>query len=130
LHPPRQDAGADGFFGRTVNSRRKNMAMTRADVTKIAELAKLRFSASELEAFTAQFQHILEYIEKLREVPVDDVAPTSHVALPENFDCLRNDEVKSSLAVEDACGNAPDCSRGHFRVPRVIQFDDDIPGAG
>ena len=44
------------------------MAITRAEVLKIAALANLQFSEPELEDFTAQFQHILNYIEKLKEV--------------------------------------------------------------
>ena len=52
-----------------------------AEVLKIAELAKLHFSESDLEDFTAQFQHILDYIEKLKGVDIEGVEPTSHAAL-------------------------------------------------
>ena len=55
------------------------MAVTRDDVLKIAALANLHFAEEEMDAFTHQFQGILEYIAKLSEVDVSGVEPTSHV---------------------------------------------------
>jgi len=98
------------------------VAITRAEVLKIAELAKLHFNESELDAFTAQFQHILDYIEKLKEINVEGIEPTSHVSLA--GDCekhvVREDETRPSLPLEEALVNAPDRGDGHFRVPKVI----------
>ena len=98
------------------------MAVTREEVLKIAHLAKLHFDETELDAFTAQFQHILDYIEKLKEVNVEDVAPTSHVSLAGDFEkhIFREDAVRPSLSTEAALGNAPDGGNDHFRVPKVI----------
>jgi aspartyl-tRNA(Asn)/glutamyl-tRNA(Gln) amidotransferase subunit C len=94
----------------------------RAEVLKIADLARLHFSEEELDDFTAQFQHILDYIEQLRQVNVEDVEPTSHVSLGLDFEkhVLREDEVRSSLPVEESLANAPDPGSDHFRVPKVI----------
>ncbi len=47
------------------------VAITRAEVLKIADLARLHFSEEELDAFTAQFQRILDYVEQLEKVDVD-----------------------------------------------------------
>jgi aspartyl-tRNA(Asn)/glutamyl-tRNA(Gln) amidotransferase subunit C len=96
--------------------------ITRAEVLKIADLAKLEFDASELEAFTMQFQHILDYIEKLKEVSVEGVEPTSHVSSTAGFEnqMLRPDLPRPSLSAEVALQNAPDRGDGHFRVPSVI----------
>ena len=98
------------------------MAITRAEVQKIAELARLHFSEKELDAFTAQFQRILDYVEQLKQVDVTDVEPTSHVSLAADFEkhIFREDEVKSSLPVEESLANAPDPGGGHFRVPKVL----------
>ena len=98
------------------------MAITRAEVLKIAALAKLHFSEAELDSFTAQFQHILDYIEKLEEVDIDGVAPTSHVSLASDFEkyIFREDEIRHSLPSQEALKNAPDCGNDHFRVPKVI----------
>ena len=98
------------------------MAITPADVLKIAELAKLHFSESELDEFTAQFQRILDYIEKLKEVNVEGVEPTSHVSLAADFEkhIFRDDDARPSLPVEEALLNAPDRGDDHFRVPKVL----------
>lgn len=98
------------------------MSVTREEILRIAELAKLHFEEEELDAFTVQFQRILDYIEKLRAVPIEGVEDAAHV--PASADAagrmLREDCVTPSLAVGEALGNAPDSGRGHFKVPKVI----------
>jgi aspartyl-tRNA(Asn)/glutamyl-tRNA(Gln) amidotransferase subunit C len=98
------------------------LPISRADVIKIADLSKLHFSEAELDAFTIHFQHILDYIEQLKQVDVDGVEPTSHVSLTPDFEkhLFRQDEVKASLPVEESLANAPDPGEGHFRVPKVL----------
>jgi aspartyl-tRNA(Asn)/glutamyl-tRNA(Gln) amidotransferase subunit C len=98
------------------------VSITRTEVLKIADLAKLYFSEEELDAFTAQFQRILEYVEQLKQVNVEAVEPTSHVSLAADFGehIFREDEVKPSLPVEESLANAPDPGSGHFRVPKVL----------
>jgi len=96
--------------------------ITRSEVMKIADLARLHFNEDELDEFTARFQSILDYIEQLKQVDVSDVDPTSHVSLAADFEkhMFREDEVKPSLPVEESLANAPDPGSGHFRVPKVI----------
>jgi aspartyl-tRNA(Asn)/glutamyl-tRNA(Gln) amidotransferase subunit C len=98
------------------------VTITRSEVLKISSLAKLHFDEAELDEFTVQFQRILDYIQKLREVDVAGVAPTSHVSMLEgaNIHLMREDEVRPALQVEEALRNAPDQGAGHFRVPKVI----------
>ena len=89
---------------------------------KIADLARLHFSEEDLDAFTAQFQRILDYVEQLKKVDVTGVEPTSHVSLASDFEkhIFREDEVRPSLPVEESLANAPDPGSGHFRVPKVL----------
>ncbi len=98
------------------------MAITCDEVRKIAELAKLHFSEEELIQFTEQFQRILDYIEKLKEVGIEGVDPTSHVSLGgESEKCMfREDAFRPSLEVGDALSNAPEQRRDHFLVPKVL----------
>jgi len=98
------------------------MSITREEVLKIADLARLYFSEEELDAFTVQFQRILDYIEQLKQVDVEGIEPTSHVSLTADFEkhIFREDEVKPSLSIEESLGNAPDSGSGHFRVPKVL----------
>ena len=98
------------------------MEITREEVLKIADLAKLHFSESELDEFTSQFRRILDYVEKLKLADVQGVAPTSHVSLADGFGpCIfRDDATRPSLPEADALANAPDPGSQHFRVPKVL----------
>ena len=98
------------------------MPISRSEVLKIADLARLHFSENELESFIEQFQRILDYVEQLKQVDVDGVEPTSHVSLTADFakHIFREDEVRPSLSVEESLANAPDPGAGHFRVPKVL----------
>ena len=98
------------------------MSITRAEVLKIAELAKLHFDKEEVDAFTPQFQRILDFVEQLKQVNVEGVDPTSHVSLTPDFEkyIFREDEVRPSLPVEQSLANAPDPAEGHFRVSKVL----------
>lgn len=95
------------------------MKITRDDVIKVAELARLEFGEEELEKFTEQLGNILKYIGKLNELDTKDVEPTSHVldlATP-----LREDKVMEWITREDALQNAPQEEDGFFVVPQVIE---------
>ena len=98
------------------------MEITRTEVLKIAELAKLHFSESELDAFLVQFRRILDYVAKLKEVNVAGIEPTSQVPLSgAHGSCHhRADATRSSLSLEEALMNAPDRVEDHFAVPKVI----------
>lgn len=95
------------------------VAIHRDEVLKIAALAKLRFSERELEEFIPRFQGILDYVDKLKEVEIGNVEPTSQVS-GTGGSRLRADEVRPSLGVEEALENAPEEDAVYFRVPRVI----------
>ncbi|HEX5734346.1 MAG TPA: Asp-tRNA(Asn)/Glu-tRNA(Gln) amidotransferase subunit GatC [Blastocatellia bacterium] len=98
------------------------MPITRTDVEKIAELARLELSAEETESFTEQLSSILGYIEKLDEVDTTGVEPMSHSTLGNDAPQLaqRDDEVRPSLGSRVATENAPDKEAGYFKVPKVI----------
>ncbi len=101
---------------------KREMSIDRAEVARIAELARLEFLEGELEAFTAQFQRILDHIETLKEADVSGVEPTSHAAPGEGLagTVLREDAVRTSIPVAEALSNAPDPGSDHFRVPRMF----------
>ncbi|MBT9536688.1 MAG: Asp-tRNA(Asn)/Glu-tRNA(Gln) amidotransferase subunit GatC, partial [Nitrospirae bacterium] len=58
-------------------------------VEYISKLARLSVSEKEREAFSAQLQGILSYMEKLNELDTKDVEPTSHVVSLSNV--MRDD---------------------------------------
>jgi len=94
------------------------MAVTKKDVEKIAELARLKFSEEELENFTPQMNEILNYMEKLNELDTENVEPLSHPV--EQTNVFREDELKPSISTEEALKNAPEKDEHHFKVPKVI----------
>lgn len=98
------------------------MPITKEEVRRIADLAKLSIQDDELERFAEQFQKILDYFTQLESVPTDEDDATYHVLDGENFATpFRDDEVRPSLSSEDALKNAPDQAEDHFRVPGVIE---------
>jgi aspartyl-tRNA(Asn)/glutamyl-tRNA(Gln) amidotransferase subunit C len=94
--------------------------LTRADVDRIATLARLELSDTEKDLFVHQLSHVLEYAEQIQKIDTTGVPPTSHVLARMPAD--RADEPRASLTNGDALANAPDPSphTGLFRVPRVI----------
>ncbi len=101
------------------NYREDRMKITRDDVIKVAELARLEFKEDELDKFTEQLGNILTYIGKLNELDTKDIEPTSHVldlATP-----LREDTAEEWLTVGEALENAPEQGDGFFVVPQVIE---------
>ncbi len=75
------------------------MPISREEVLKIADLAKLHFTDVELDEFTIQFQRILDYVEKLKGADVRGVAPTSHVSPAEGAEpCVSRDGPRPALA--------------------------------
>jgi aspartyl-tRNA(Asn)/glutamyl-tRNA(Gln) amidotransferase subunit C len=98
------------------------MGINRADVEKIAELARLELTPEETDLFTDQLSSIIRHVEKLNELDTGDVQPMSHCvqASSEGDAVLRKDQVRPGLGQKLALENAPDPESGYFRVPRVI----------
>ena len=97
------------------------MAITKTDVEKIAKLAKLKFTENEKEKLTEELTEIITYVEKLNELDLENVTPTSHVLDLKNV--MRDDEVKPGLNQEEILMNAPARHGGFFSVPKVISVD-------
>ena len=95
------------------------MAHSDLDVKYIAHLARLALTPEEEKAIGAQLGNILTYIEKLKEVDVAGVEPTSHAVPLKNV--TRQDEVRPSLSQEEALQNAPARANGLFLVPKIVE---------
>jgi aspartyl-tRNA(Asn)/glutamyl-tRNA(Gln) amidotransferase subunit C len=95
------------------------MALTEKDVDYVARLARLQVSPEERTLYTSQLAKILDHAAELNAVDVSQVAPTSHVLPLKNV--LRKDEPGQPMSREDVLLNAPDKSKGCFRVPKIIE---------
>jgi aspartyl-tRNA(Asn)/glutamyl-tRNA(Gln) amidotransferase subunit C len=87
----------------------------REQVLHVARLARLRLSDEEVERMSSELSTILDHIEKINELDLESVEPTSHVVEVENV--LRADEPRESWPREDILELAPDAADGGFRVP-------------
>ena len=87
----------------------------RDQVLHVARLARLRLSEDEVERMSSELSSILGHIEKIEELDLDGVEPTSHVVEVENV--LREDEPRPSWSRERILEGAPDASDEGFRVP-------------
>ena len=94
-------------------------SLSREDVLRIAELARLELTADEIELFTKQLAGILDYVEQIRTLDTSGVAPTSHVV---SRPVERADEPARTLPRDGALANAPEAATeaGLFKVPRVF----------
>lgn len=89
------------------------------DVEHVARLARLALSDGEKARMREQLAKILQYIDKLKELDVEGVEPTSH-AVP-LVSVMRDDDGAPSLPREEMLANAPDRAGDLFRVPRIIE---------
>jgi aspartyl-tRNA(Asn)/glutamyl-tRNA(Gln) amidotransferase subunit C len=87
----------------------------RDQVLHVARLARLRLSDEEVERMTGELSGILEHIDRIGNLDLEGVEPTSHVVALENV--LRPDEPRPSLPQDVALASAPDPQDGAFRVP-------------
>jgi aspartyl-tRNA(Asn)/glutamyl-tRNA(Gln) amidotransferase subunit C len=87
----------------------------REQVLHVARLARLALSDEEIERMSGELPAILEHVERMNELDLDGVEPTSHVVALENV--LRADEPRPSWDRDRVLEGAPDPSDGAFRVP-------------
>jgi aspartyl-tRNA(Asn)/glutamyl-tRNA(Gln) amidotransferase subunit C len=87
----------------------------RDQVLHVARLARLRLSEAEIERMARELSGVLGHIEKISELNLAGVEPTSHVVELENV--LRADEPRPSWRRERVLEGAPDVAQGGFRVP-------------
>jgi aspartyl-tRNA(Asn)/glutamyl-tRNA(Gln) amidotransferase subunit C len=87
----------------------------RDQVLHVARLARLRLSDEEVERMTGELSEILEHVERMNELELDGVEPTTHVVELQNV--LREDVPRECLPREKALEQAPDATESGFRVP-------------
>jgi aspartyl-tRNA(Asn)/glutamyl-tRNA(Gln) amidotransferase subunit C len=95
------------------------MPLDKGTVDHVARLARLALTDDESTRMQAELTHILAHAERIQELDLDDVEPTSHSVPLTNV--MRPDEVTPSLPQDVALRNAPQREDGRFRVPRIIE---------
>ena len=101
------------------------------DIEHIAKLARLGLAQEEIRKFQRELSTILDYMEKLKEVDVAGVIPTSHSVEIENV--MREDIEKSKITGREAdspegCNQkskrlldlAPETKNGYLKVKSIL----------
>ena len=87
----------------------------RDQVLHVAKLARLKLDDEEVQRMASELSGILEHVERISELDLDGVEPTSHVIALENV--FRPDEPRPSWDRDEVLESAPDPASGAFRVP-------------
>ncbi len=88
------------------------------EIAKLADLAHLEVSASELEGLREDLSKIVEYVNRIEQIDVSGLEPMQHPFDAENI--WREDVVRPSLPQEVALANAPQRIGEFFAFPRIV----------
>jgi aspartyl-tRNA(Asn)/glutamyl-tRNA(Gln) amidotransferase subunit C len=80
--------------------------LDRAQVLHVARLARLELTDDEVKRMAEELSQVLDHIEKIRELDLAGVPPTSHVI--DVAGVVRSDEPEPSLPVDAALASAPE----------------------
>ncbi len=87
----------------------------REQVLHVARLARLQLTEDEVDRMAGELSSILGHIERISELDLEGVQPTSHVV--EVANALRPDEPRPCLDREVALAAAPARTEDGFLVP-------------
>ena len=88
------------------------------EVRKVARLSRLAPSETEVELYRSQLSAVLGYVERLRQLDLQNVEPLTHIS--EETNRLDEDVPGKTLPTETLMGMAPDKVPPFVRVPKVI----------
>jgi aspartyl-tRNA(Asn)/glutamyl-tRNA(Gln) amidotransferase subunit C len=92
--------------------------ITTEEVAHVAQLARLRLTADELEQFTRQLAAVLDHAKDVEALDTDGVPPTAHPLPITNV--LRDDQPEPCLDRAEVLAAAPSVEKDRFRVPRIL----------
>lgn len=94
------------------------MSLSREDVKKVANLARLQITENEEEEFAPQLNAILDYFEQLKELDTENVQPTTRAIEVSNI--TRTDTQVTYEDRESLLNSAPEREDNFFRVPKIL----------
>lgn len=93
--------------------------LTRDDILKLAQLARLDLTDDEVAEFGDELSAILQYVEQLQDVDVTGLQPTNQVTGLTNV--TRPDEVRDyGYAPADLLKQVPEVEEDQIKVKRMI----------
>ena len=95
------------------------MALDKAEVEKIAHLARLHISEADTEEVTTRITDILTLIDQMKTVDTESVEPLAHPL--DMVQRLRADVVTETNTRDQLQDLAPESQDGLYLVPKVIE---------
>jgi aspartyl-tRNA(Asn)/glutamyl-tRNA(Gln) amidotransferase subunit C len=93
--------------------------LTREDVLKLAQLARIELEDDEIDKFAQEFSAILHYVEQLQSVNIDGLEPTSQVTGLKNV-TRHDDVVDYGYKAEKLLENVSQVENDQIKVKRMI----------
>lgn len=95
--------------------------ITEDEVRKLAELARLKLSDTEIEELQKDFSKILEYVSQVQEVATEEIQP--EVGVPYNL--MREDDEphESGKHSKDLIDQFPEKDGDYLKVKKIISQD-------
>jgi len=95
------------------------MSIERADIEKLAELARIEITEDHIAETTNRLGEVLKLVDELQAVDTSNVEPMAHPL--DAVQRLRPDEITEPDNRQNLQANAPAVEDGLFLVPKVIE---------
>ena len=93
--------------------------LSREEVLRIAELARLEIPEDQLERLAGQLSQVLDFAAQLHQLDLAGCEPT--IFAPADAPLRADDPDGRRLTPEVATANAPDAEDGFFLVPPIVE---------
>ncbi|NBV50265.1 Asp-tRNA(Asn)/Glu-tRNA(Gln) amidotransferase subunit GatC [bacterium] len=97
------------------------LMLSKEEVLKIAQLARLELSPEEVVFFQNRLGRVLDYMKELNGVKLEAAATVRHV--PEDAEPFREDVVEEAFDREAIMRNAPALDEGGFSLPAILESE-------
>ncbi len=94
------------------------MKLDEALIKKVAKIARLNLTPSEIKEFLPQLKEILNNFEKIKSAPTKNIHPSFQPIEIKNV--TRNDVIGTCLPQKEALKNAKHKQDNYFKGPKAI----------
>ena len=95
------------------------MSLDKSTLERVANLARIKVTESEIDPLINELNNIMSWIEKLNEVNIENTEPMTGVFNAKLRE--RNDDVSDGGYHEKVVNNSPETISNSFSVPKVIE---------
>jgi aspartyl-tRNA(Asn)/glutamyl-tRNA(Gln) amidotransferase subunit C len=92
--------------------------LSHAQVQHVAKLCRLKLSDDQIRRYRSELTTVLKHIATLDELDLEGVEPLAHPTAM--FNRLDDDQVSSTMPIEDLHRNAPGIEGRFLAVPKVL----------